>query len=169
MAAYEDAILAPRLECSLCFELMTEPKQLWCTHTYCKDCLTRLHQCQMRKDTLSCPLCRQVTVLRYNDVSLLQTNFPIKGMVAALQGARRFCCQTRGQYPSTPCTEDNGRCRKYADHEVASMDDIQKKKVKVKSFCHIHLHEEKLWMCTSCNMYICLKCRMLEHHTHPTT
>ena len=182
MAAHEDAILAPRLECSLCYELMTEPKLLSCTHTYCEDCLTRLYQCQPwgdGGDTLSCPECRQATHVQNGDISTLQTNVPLKAMVGDLQGARSYCsvcdpeeksratvyCQTCGEYLCTSCLEAHGRYRKNAAHEVASMDDIQKGKVKVKSFCHIHLHEEKLWMCTTCNIAICLKCGMLEHNT----
>ena len=162
---------------------MTEPKQLSCTHTYCKECLIRLYQCQPWGDTLSCPACRQATHVQNGDVSKLQTNVPLKAMVSDLQGSRSYCsicapeeksratvyCQTCGEYLCTSCLEAHGRYRKNTNHQVASMDDIHKGKIKATSFCHIHLHEEKLWMCTTCKIAICLNCRMLEHNTENHT
>ena len=89
--ASEDAIVAQRLECSLCFDLMKEPKLLSCAHTFCEDCLAQLYQCQRRGDKISCPVCRQTTRLENGDVSKLQTNVPIKAMVGDVQSAKRNC------------------------------------------------------------------------------
>ena len=175
--ASEDAIVAQRLECSLCFELMQEPKQLSCMHTFCKDCLTKLYQCQRKTDQISCPMCRQTTRLQNGDVSRLQTNVPIKAMIGDVQSAKRNCtvcdpeaksiatvyCQMCVDYMCDSCTEAHGKFRKHKDHEVFSMDDINKGKVKVKRFCRDHPQEEKLWVCTTCNCLICFRCRVLHH------
>ena len=179
--ASEDAIIAQRLECSLCFDLMKEPKLLSCTHTFCKDCLVQLYQCQRRGDQISCPVCRQTTRLQIGDVSRLQTNVPIKAMISDVKSAKRTCtvhafcdpeansiaiayCQMCVEYMCDSCLEAHGKYRKNKDHEVISMDDINKGKVKVKRFCHEHPQEEKLWVCTTCNCLICFRCRMLDHH-----
>ena len=176
--ASEDAIVAQRLECSLCFELMQEPKQLSCTHTFCKDCLAKLYQCQRKTDQISCPVCRQTTKLQNGNVSRLQTNVPIKAMIGDVQSAKRNCtvcdpevksiatvyCQMCVDYMCDSCTEAHGKFRKHKDHEVFSMDDINKGKVKVKRFCRDHPQEEKLWVCTTCNCLICFRCRMLKHN-----
>ena len=175
--ASEDAIVAQRLECSLCFELMQEPKLLSCTHTFCKDCLAKLYQCQRKIDQISCPVCRQTTTLENGDVSRLQTNVPIKAMIGNVQSAKRNCtvcepeaksiassyCQTCVEYMCDSCLEPHNKFRKHKDHEVFSMDDINKGKVKVKRFCHDHPQEEKLWVCTTCNCLICFRCRVLQH------
>ena len=176
--ASEDAILTQRLECSLCFELMTEPKQLSCSHTFCEKCLIRLYQFQRKKDTLSCPTCRQATKLQYGDVLKLQTNYPIKAMIGDVRTARKICtlcdpqaksiavsyCQACVDYMCESCLEAHARFRKTANHEVVSTDDIKTGKVKIKLFCTDHPQEEKLWVCTHCNTSICFRCRMLDHN-----
>ena len=176
--ASEDAIIAQRLECSLCFDLMKEPKLLSCTHTFCKGCLGQLYQCQRRGDQISCPVCRQTTRLQNGDVSRLQTNVPIKAMIGDVKSAKRNCtlcgpetksiatayCQMCVEYICDVCLEAHGKYRKNTEHEVISMDDINKGKVKVKRFCHDHPQEEKLWFCTTCNCLICFRCRMLDHN-----
>ena len=179
--ASEDAIIAQRLECSLCFDLMKEPKLLSCTHTFCKDCLVQLYQCQRRGDKISCPVCRQTTRLQNGDVSRLQTNVPIKAMIGDVKSAKRNCtahafcdaeaksiatayCQICVEYMCDSCLEAHRKFRKNKDHEVTSMDDINKGKVKVKRFCHDHPQEEKLWVCTTCNCLICFRCRVIDHN-----
>ena len=180
--ASEDAIIAQRLECSLCFDLMKEPKLLSCAHTFCKDCLVQLYQCQIRRgDKISCPVCRQTTRLQNGDVSRLQTNVPIKAMIGDVKSANRNCtahafcdpeaksiatayCQMCVEYMCDSCLEAHGKFRKNKDHEVISMDDINKGKVKVKRFCNDHPQEEKLWVCTTCNCLICFRCRVIDHN-----
>ena len=176
--ASEDAIIAQRLECSLCFDLMNEPKLLSCAHTFCKDCLVQLYQSQRRGDQISCPVCRQPTRLQNGDVSRLQTNVPIKAMIGDVKSAKRNCtvcdpeaksiatayCQMCVEYICDSCLEAHGKFLKNKDHEIISMDDINKGKVKVKRFCHDHPQEEKLWVCTTCNCLICFRCRMLDHN-----
>ena len=179
--ASEDAIIAQRLECSLCFDLMKEPKLLSCAHTFCKDCLVQLYQCQRRGDQISCPVCRQTTRLQNGDVSRLQTNVPIKAMISDVQSAKRKCtahafcapeaksvatayCQMCVEYMCDSCLAAHGTFRKNNYHEVISMDDINKGDVKVKRVCHEHPQEERLWVCTTCNCLICFRCRVIDHN-----
>ena len=179
--ASEDAIIAQRLECSLCFDLMKEPKLLSCAHTFCKDCLVQLYQCQRRGKHISCPVCRQTTRLQNGNVSRLQTNVPIKAMISDVKSAKRSCtvhalcepeaksiatayCQMCVEYMCDFCLEAHGKFQKNKDHEVIGMDDINKGKVKVKRFCHEHPQEEKLWVCTTCNCLICFRCRVIDHN-----
>ena len=176
--ASEDGILAQRLECSLCLELMTEPKLLSCSHTFCDACLNRLYQCRRRENELSCPTCRQTTRVHNGDVSKLQTNFPIKAMVNDLVGSRSMCtvcdsdaqsiasvyCQMCNEYLCDVCLEGHGKYRKTAKHEVVTVDDIRKGKVKVKRFCQKHPQEEKQWVCRTCNVSVCFRCRVLDHN-----
>ena len=87
--ASEGTIIAQRLECSLCCDLMEEPKLLSCAHTFCKYCLVQLYQCQRKRDNISCPVCRKTTRLQNGDVSRLQTNGPIKAKIGDINFAQR--------------------------------------------------------------------------------
>ena len=160
-------------------ELMQEPKLLSCTHTFCKDCLAKLYQCQRKIDQISCPVCQKTTRLHNGDVSRLQTNVTIKAMIIGdVQSAKRNCtvcdpeakstattyCQMCVEYMCDSCTEAHGKFRKHKDHNVISTDDIKKGKVNVKRFCRDHPQEEKLWVCMTCNCLICFRCRVIDHN-----
>ena len=175
--ASEDAVVAQGLECCLCYELFTQPKLLSCAHTFCKDCLANLYECHPQQNQLSCPMCRQITNINDGDISKLQTNILINSMVEDFKCAKRLCtvcdpeakspgsqyCAQCDEYMCDPCTVAHGKFKKTAKHDVVSMDDVKQGKVKVKRFCTKHQDEETLYVCTSCNVSICFRCRMLDH------
>ena len=176
--ASQDTILAQRLECALCFELLQEPKQLICTHTFCQHCLAQLFQFQSGTNTLSCPVCRKITELEDGDVSRLKTNFPLKSMIGDLASVTKSCtncepsskspaswyCQDCVDYLCNSCLEAHRKLRKLANHEVVSIDQIKGRKSKGKCFCLKHPQEEIELVCTSCKVSICFRCRVLHHH-----
>ena len=41
--------------CVVCYEVLVDPDQLPCGHSYCKECVAQLREKRM---SLSCPLCR---------------------------------------------------------------------------------------------------------------
>ena len=41
--------------CVVCYEVLVDPDQLPCGHSYCKECVVQLREKRM---SLSCPLCR---------------------------------------------------------------------------------------------------------------
>ena len=176
MANYDDTRFAQRLECALCFELLQEAKQLICTHTFCQHCLAHLFQFQSGTNTLSCPVCREITDLEDGDVSLLN-NFPLKSMIGDLASVTKSCtnceptskspaswyCQDCVDYLCTTCLEAHKQLRKLANHEVVSIDQIKGRQSKVKCFCLMHPQLEIELVCTSCNVSICFRCEVLYH------
>jgi hypothetical protein len=48
------------LKCSICKQLLNQPKFLSCTHSFCLQCIEKLIE---NKDeiTIECPLCQQIT------------------------------------------------------------------------------------------------------------
>ena len=66
--------LADLLECSICCNSFTNPKQLQCFHIFCKDCLDPI---VLQDLSLCCPNCSHSTLLPANGVSGLQPAFHI--------------------------------------------------------------------------------------------
>ncbi|XP_067417543.1 E3 ubiquitin-protein ligase RNF183-like [Emydura macquarii macquarii] len=72
---------APELECAVCFNHYNNachtPKVLPCHHTFCLQCLARIHRKAQPPDTLQCPLCRHCTRLPASGLSRLDTNLAV--------------------------------------------------------------------------------------------
>ena len=74
----EDAIrqLEEQLNCSICLDIYTDPKLLQCFHTYCRKCLIKLVvRDQQGELSVTCPTCRQATLVPANGVTGLQSAF----------------------------------------------------------------------------------------------
>lgn len=71
------------LVCSICLDRYRNPKVLPCLHTFCERCLQNYIPPQSL--TLSCPVCRQTSILPEPGVAALQSNFFIANLLEALQ------------------------------------------------------------------------------------
>ena len=69
--------LEDRLNCPVCLDTFTDPKQLQCNHVYCQKCLGRLVVRNQQGHFLTCPNCRQVTPVPANGVAGLPAAFQI--------------------------------------------------------------------------------------------
>ncbi|KAM6140422.1 LOW QUALITY PROTEIN: tripartite motif-containing protein 3 [Pterocles gutturalis] len=70
------------LVCSICLERYRSPKVLPCLHTFCERCLQNYPAQSL---TLSCPVCRQSSILPERGVAALQNNFFITNLMDLLQ------------------------------------------------------------------------------------
>ena len=78
--------LKDQLNCPVCLETYTDPKQLQCHHIYCQKCLGRLVvQDQQGQPILTCPNCRQVTPVPANGVAGLQPAFQTNRLLDILK------------------------------------------------------------------------------------
>ena len=75
----ENAIkkLEEQLNCAICLDTFSNPKQLQCNHVYCQDCLVKLARATQSQQFLTCPHCRQITPVPASGVAGLQTAFHI--------------------------------------------------------------------------------------------
>ena len=74
--------LEDQLNCPVCFNAYTDPKQLQCHHIYCQGCLGRLAvQNHHRQLVLTCPNCRQVTPVPASGVAGLPAAFHISNLL----------------------------------------------------------------------------------------
>ncbi|XP_011683121.2 tripartite motif-containing protein 2-like [Strongylocentrotus purpuratus] len=121
------------LECPVCLSFFKEPKNLTCSHTFCKGCLeTLLESC----GKLLCPTCREETWVPGGDVGRLQSNRTVRSLVEDVE--------TQGQFGSNSNQENES---------------FQRKRNK----CRKHPNYDEECFCLNCNKYVCCKCGILEH------
>lgn len=87
--AYKRPFLAEDLNCPVCWDIFKDPVILACTHSACKDCLTKFWE---GKDSRDCPLCWKKTPI---EAPLL--NLALKNLCEAFLQERNkralVCCQ----------------------------------------------------------------------------
>ena len=81
------------LTCSICFNLLREPKDLDCQHIYCLQCLENWVRKQSK---INCPECRQVTLVPQDGLTSLKTNLRLKNMV------QKYEAQMKEKHQSVP-------------------------------------------------------------------
>ena len=73
------------LQCGICLENITDPRVLNCHHSFFKACLEMLLQAQgHRRDRLTCPTCRAVTLVTGGSVDNLPVDFKIRKLCELL-------------------------------------------------------------------------------------
>ena len=100
------------LTCPLCLQLFTQPKVLPCQHTFCLACLTKyvehnnfpLSQCV-------CPICKASATVPDADMTRLQNNFLIMGLLQFVKGNASGSAQGADQrLPTQPPGADCPLC-----------------------------------------------------------
>ncbi|XP_033866687.1 tripartite motif-containing protein 3-like isoform X2 [Acipenser ruthenus] len=132
------------LVCSICLDHYHNPKVLPCLHTFCEKCLQNYIPPQSL--TLSCPVCRQTSILPEKGVAALQNNFFITNLMEVLQ-----------------------RDPECARPEACSVLESVSAVAAGKPLCCPN-HEGKVmeFYCESCETAMCLECTEGEHREHVT-
>ena len=179
MASFEYTVYR-NLQCPICLELLSDPKQLSCTHTFCKKCLSDMLEFPSKNEanTLLCPICRGTTHVRDGNVVNLNTNVPLMSLVDGVKNSQQLCemCDTQsravhfccdcGKNLCTACLELHSKWPPNLKHNVVSVEDIREGKVvlKKKVYCQEEVHksdDEKYVcadVCTTCKKLICMRC-----------
>uniref|UniRef100_A0A8C4HQH7 RING-type E3 ubiquitin transferase n=1 Tax=Dicentrarchus labrax TaxID=13489 RepID=A0A8C4HQH7_DICLA len=129
------------LVCSICLDHYRNPKVLPCLHTFCESCLQ--NYIPPESLTLSCPVCRQTSILPEKGVCALQNNFFITNLMEVLQ---------RDPECSRP--------------EACSVLESVSAAAAGKPLCCPN-HEGKAFY-SSCETAMCLDCTEGEHREHVT-
>ena len=68
--------------CKVCLENMLDknPRLLSCLHTFCTDCLRKV----MKRGKISCPTCREITMVPNKNIISLKANFMLQEVKAHL-------------------------------------------------------------------------------------
>ncbi|XP_061733883.1 tripartite motif-containing protein 3-like isoform X2 [Nerophis ophidion] len=127
------------LVCSICLERYHNPKVLPCLHTFCERCLQ--NYIPPESLTLSCPVCRQTSILPEKGVAALQNNFFITNLMEVLQR-------------DTECSPPVSRNVLESASQPLS--------------CPNHEGKVMEFYCESCETAMCLECTEGEHREHVT-
>ncbi|XP_067105916.1 tripartite motif-containing protein 2 isoform X2 [Osmerus mordax] len=131
------------LICSICLDRYDNPKVLPCLHTFCEKCLQ--NYIPAHSLTLSCPVCRQTSILPEKGVAALQSNFFITNLMDVLQR------------PADSHT-----------HQAAALDTIASVATGQPLSCPNHGGNVMEFYCPQCETAMCQECTSGEHGDHPT-
>ena len=70
-------------ECSICTEILSEPKVIPCLHTFCLKCLEKFCDGNEPGKSMPCPLCRTDFKIPEGGLSKLKTNFFVEKLIEA--------------------------------------------------------------------------------------
>ncbi|XP_041055241.1 tripartite motif-containing protein 2-like isoform X3 [Carcharodon carcharias] len=130
------------LVCSICLDRYNNPKVLPCLHTFCERCLQNYIPPQSL--TLSCPVCRQTSILPEKGVAALQNNFFITNLMEVLQ--RDTACSREQISMKETVSAVSGQSLSCPNHEGKGME----------------------FYCGSCETAMCRDCTEGEHREHKT-
>ncbi|KAJ8368548.1 hypothetical protein SKAU_G00085760 [Synaphobranchus kaupii] len=132
------------LVCSICLDHYHNPKVLPCLHTFCERCLQNYIPPQSL--TLSCPVCRQTSILPEKGVAALQNNFFITNLMEVLQ---------RGPECARP-------------EACSVLESVSAAAAGTPLCCPNHEGKVMEFYCESCETAMCLECTEGEHREHVT-
>ncbi|XP_076023906.1 tripartite motif-containing protein 3-like [Genypterus blacodes] len=132
------------LVCSICLDHYQVPKVLPCLHTFCESCLQ--NYIPPESLTLSCPVCRQTSILPERGVSALQNNFFITNLMEVLQ-------------------RDPGCSR---PESCSVLESVSAAAAGKPLCCPNHEGKVMEFYCESCETAMCLDCTEAEHREHVT-
>ncbi|XP_055500250.1 tripartite motif-containing protein 2 isoform X1 [Leucoraja erinacea] len=131
------------LICSICLDRYKIPKVLPCLHTFCERCLQNYIPAYSL--TLSCPVCRQTSILPEKGVCALQNNFFITNLMDVLQRTPDNNCED-SSILETVTAGAAGKPLSCPNHDGKVMEVY----------------------CQSCETAMCHECTEGEHAEHPT-
>ena len=135
--------LEEHLNCPICLDTYTDPKQLQCNHVYCRQCLVPLVvRDQQGKLGLTCPACRQVTPIPDRGVAGLQPAFHINRLLEIQQSFRVLEVQATTPERAVEAAKTNA--------PVPPRTDLR--------LCFDHPEEELKLYCEPCGELVCYQC-----------
>ena len=201
MAAASDRSPVDRMEslltCTICKELLKEPRSLPCFHSFCKHCLTKYIEIQRdeaRRERKAehwfyCPTCR--TQFQLNDsVEGLPSNNFINNMIDVLkiQQQERMppcdCCKDQipsksrcigcERYLCKNCLTTHNNWPDCKEHVVLTLEELAKPEnqqiARAKPRCQKNGHENKpfQFFCDTCQELACINCNcVVLNHSKP--
>ncbi|XP_028513035.1 tripartite motif-containing protein 45 [Exaiptasia diaphana] len=170
-----------QVQCSLCNDIMFEPKLLQCFHTFCKTCIKTNAQLDGQVNIFKCPQCTSLTELQeLNEVEDLEIS-PIHSRiiqvllfienqkvcsVSASHSNASFQCLDCDRSLCDECLNNHSIFTK--DHKVVSLSEMTKEDIqsmlKKETPCKSHVNQDVKLYCSDCNELICQICLIELHH-----
>ncbi|XP_061183573.1 tripartite motif-containing protein 2-like isoform X1 [Saccostrea echinata] len=169
------------LNCGICLERYKAPKVLPCLHTFCEKCLANYIPAESL--SVTCPICRQQSILPVQGVSALQTNFFITNLMEVVDQPNicRTCsreqarpstkCMDCAEFLCNSCTSIHQALDQTKEHNVVALSDISRTsetEVDTTLVCPNHDGNALRFYCIACETAVCEDCTAVEHIGHKT-
>ena len=192
-SAPSDALkkLEEQLTCPICLDLYTDPKSLYCLHSFCCHCLEGLPlELKEKKLFLSCPTCRISTELPEAGVARLPIAFfinnlsEVHSLLKKVSGDQHVSCDNCKKSDATGyckqctkflcarCVGVHNEWAPFIDHTVISLDEVARSAFQLPSTkpdvtmkCSSHDKPLEIY-CETCHDLICYDCTVHIHKTH---
>ncbi|CAH1780692.1 unnamed protein product [Owenia fusiformis] len=192
----EDGVYPDVLTCSICLELLTDPKVTPCMHTVCRGCLDKWID-QKGQEKCPCPVCTIEFEPPKDGAKGLKGNYILNNMLDALQkrlrrkcdGDVQYCniclnddekvkatskCIDCDQYICKACTRAHSNIKALKDHKVIQITGDERKDTKAllqvipkrMKFCASHADEQLKFYCIRCKEVLCRDCCITTHSGH---
>ena len=171
-----DKKLKDQLTCPVCLCTFKNPKALQCFHVFCQSCLQQLAvQDEQGQSSLSCPICRQSTLIPTN-TGALQSAFYVHHLFEIQDALEKVkepqksqcnkCktprpatnyCRDCGEFICAICTTIHSEWDSFAKHEVVALEEFESrvKKLgtlkKVSLYCSQHQDMKLDLYCETCD------------------
>ncbi|XP_022244408.1 tripartite motif-containing protein 2-like isoform X1 [Limulus polyphemus] len=169
--------------CGMCRNRYTKPKVLPCLHTFCESCLSLYIPAESL--TITCPICRQQSILPKQGVPELPNNFFIANLMELLEhpaACQRRECQTPGVRKCMSCDqffcdtccgahkEESPSCDEMivSISELALLEEQELNKENPSLMCPKHSCQTLRFYCRNCETAVCVTCTDIEHGGHCT-
>ena len=183
--------LEEQLTCPMCLDLYTDPKTLYCLHSFCCHCLEGLPlELKEKKLFLSCPTCRTSTELPEAGVARLPIAFfinnlsEVHSLLKKVSGDQHVSCDNCKKSDATGyckqcskffcarCVGVHNEWAPFIDHTVISLDEVARSAFQLPSTkpdvtmkCSSHDKPLEIY-CETCHDLICYDCTIRIHRTH---
>ena len=180
--------------CQYCDNNYQDPRILSCLHSYCLQCITKLHV--EGTTSITCPTCNQSTTIPDEDVSSLPCNVQLseetkqdKILCKVTSTSPPPCDSCDEKSPIAYCTEcdellckvcynAHQRLKKSRSHSSFTLKEAQNmsrdKLIKMlpsssssSLMCHDHDDQKLTFYCKQCAIPVCNECTIISHKGHP--
>lgn len=172
--------IRPVLTCTVCLQLMKEPKTLPCLHSFCNECI--LHHIRTKveaNENAACPLCPS-RIITEDLVNETKINFNYESMIETLTAKtdepRHKCSQcdegadntdavshcTVCGYLCSHCVQGHKRNRTLSQHTIEYFTQ-QPLTLSTDRKCPTHAKENLTLYCVTHDQVICSTCAFLDH------
>jgi hypothetical protein len=179
------AMLNSKLECSVCYQVFTDPRMLPCGHTFCLKCLQDIVKAVASKpNKIPCPQFRAEFQVSNQNLQDLPKNFTVAQLISSLpansqcaieskHGPAQHVCLDCWDALCDTCSNCHTRTRFTRDHTVkllseVTTEDIQEHKTKQIVYCQVHPKQEVAFYCESetCQRFVCGLCTGVKCKSH---
>ncbi|CAH1779293.1 unnamed protein product [Owenia fusiformis] len=191
----ESDALVESVTCSICMEVLDDPRSLQCMHSYCRKCIQDTMDKHQDKKSFPCPICRDDCPIPNQGAAGLKVNFFVNSVLdiakdrsASSKDVRNcdICLEENEQVPAISkcldcneklckaCNRAHKRSRNSKLHKILELSGDTSKDTKAAMdllskrtlYCQVHTQEPLRYFCKKDQRLICQDCFAFNHQGH---